>query len=140
MTDPNTAPQGAREVRAPRGTELSCKGWTQEAALRMLMNNLDPEVAEHPDRLVVYGGTGRAGVGRRPSVLAMAIAIHQERPPRHHLDHSVAGTETVVTEPEAYADAVAAVEVDVVPRGRGHEPTRIRSLRLPRSTFTPDGW
>ena len=47
-------------VRAPRGTELSCKGWQQEAALRMLMNNLDPEVAEDPDNLVVYGGTGRA--------------------------------------------------------------------------------
>jgi urocanate hydratase len=50
----------ARLVRAPRGTELSCKGWPQEAALRMLMNNLDPEVAEHPEDLVVYGGTGRA--------------------------------------------------------------------------------
>ena len=50
----------ARTVRAPRGTELSCKGWQQEAALRMLMNNLDPEVAERPDDLVVYGGTGRA--------------------------------------------------------------------------------
>jgi urocanate hydratase len=47
-------------VRAPRGTELSCRGWQQEAALRMLMNNLDPEVAEHPDDLVVYGGTGKA--------------------------------------------------------------------------------
>jgi urocanate hydratase len=51
---------GARAVRAPRGTELTCKGWQQEAALRMLMNNLDPEVAERPDDLVVYGGTGRA--------------------------------------------------------------------------------
>ncbi|MDA0328802.1 MAG: urocanate hydratase [Gemmatimonadetes bacterium] len=51
---------GPRVVRAPRGNDLSCKGWTQEAALRMLMNNLDPEVAEHPDRLVVYGGTGKA--------------------------------------------------------------------------------
>jgi urocanate hydratase len=50
----------ARPVRAPRGTELSCRGWGQEAALRMLMNNLDPEVAERPDDLVVYGGTGRA--------------------------------------------------------------------------------
>jgi urocanate hydratase len=49
-----------REVRAPRGPELSCRGWQQEAALRMLMNNLDPEVAEDPDRLVVYGGSGRA--------------------------------------------------------------------------------
>jgi urocanate hydratase len=47
-------------VRAPRGTELTCKGWPQEAALRMLMNNLDPDVAERPEDLVVYGGTGRA--------------------------------------------------------------------------------
>ena len=52
--------QQARTVRAPRGSEISCKGWQQEAALRMLMNNLDPEVAEHPEDLVVYGGTGRA--------------------------------------------------------------------------------
>jgi urocanate hydratase len=51
---------GARTVRAPRGPERSCRGWVQEAALRMLMNNLDPEVAERPQDLVVYGGTGRA--------------------------------------------------------------------------------
>src|SRR5438105_2132356 len=50
----------ARTVRAPRGSTLSCKGWQQEAALRMLMNTLDPEVAERPEDLVVYGGTGRA--------------------------------------------------------------------------------
>jgi urocanate hydratase len=50
----------SREVRAPRGTKLSCKGWPQEAAMRMLMNNLDPDVAERPEDLVVYGGTGRA--------------------------------------------------------------------------------
>jgi urocanate hydratase len=50
----------ARVVRAPRGRELHCKGWRQEGALRMLMNNLDPEVAERPDELIVYGGTGRA--------------------------------------------------------------------------------
>ena len=49
-----------RPVRAPRGTEISCKGWHQEAALRMLCNNLDPENAENPDELIVYGGTGRA--------------------------------------------------------------------------------
>ena len=49
-----------RSISAPRGTTLSCKGWPQEAALRMLMNNLDPEVAENPDELVVYGGTGKA--------------------------------------------------------------------------------
>jgi urocanate hydratase len=54
------SPAGPRPVRAPRGTTLSCKGWPQEAALRMLMNNLDPEVAEHPDQLIVYGGSGRA--------------------------------------------------------------------------------
>src|SRR5688572_23474556 len=48
------------EIRAPRGGELSCKGWQQEAALRMLMNNLDPDVAERPQDLVVYGGTGKA--------------------------------------------------------------------------------
>ncbi|MEV8323087.1 urocanate hydratase [Kitasatospora sp. NPDC056731] len=51
---------GPREVRAARGTGLTAQGWQQEAALRMLMNNLDPEVAEHPSKLVVYGGTGKA--------------------------------------------------------------------------------
>ncbi len=51
---------GPRPVRAPRGAQISCKGWQQEAALRMLMNNLDPEVAERPDDLVVYGGSGKA--------------------------------------------------------------------------------
>jgi urocanate hydratase len=51
---------GARVVHAPRGTTLSCRGWQQEAALRMLMNNLDPDVAENPAELVVYGGTGKA--------------------------------------------------------------------------------
>ncbi|MCZ6601219.1 MAG: urocanate hydratase [Acidobacteria bacterium] len=56
----DSRPAGARTVRAPRGNEISCKGWAQEAALRMLMNNLDPDVAEDPDRLIVYGGTGRA--------------------------------------------------------------------------------
>jgi urocanate hydratase len=50
----------ASTIRAPRGAEISCKGWHQEAALRMLMNNLDPEVAERPEDLVVYGGTGKA--------------------------------------------------------------------------------
>ena len=50
----------SRVIRAPRGTEKSCKGWVQEAALRMLMNNLDPDVTERPEDLVVYGGTGKA--------------------------------------------------------------------------------
>src|ERR1044071_1474256 len=51
---------GARPVRAPRGATRTCKTWHAEAALRMLMNNLDPEVAENPDELVVYGGRGQA--------------------------------------------------------------------------------
>src|SRR5437762_11726319 len=51
---------GKRIIQAPRGSDRSCKGWHQEAAMRMLMNNLDPDVAENPDQLVVYGGTGRA--------------------------------------------------------------------------------
>ena len=59
---------GPPEIRAPRGSERSCKGWPQEAALRMLMNNLDPDVAERPADLVVYGGTGKAAwKGTRPS-------------------------------------------------------------------------
>jgi urocanate hydratase len=63
MTDARLSGQGTagpRPVRAPRGTTLSCRSWPQEAAMRMLMNNLDPEVAEHPDQLIVYGGSGRA--------------------------------------------------------------------------------
>src|SRR3712207_7658920 len=58
MTAGNKGNRGP--VRAPRGPELSCKGWVQEAAYRMLHNNLDPEVAERPEDLVVYGGTGKA--------------------------------------------------------------------------------
>jgi len=56
-TNPKT---GYQPIRAPRGTEISCKGWQQEAAMRMLMNNLDPEVAEKPEELIVYGGRGKA--------------------------------------------------------------------------------
>ncbi|HVS30978.1 MAG TPA: urocanate hydratase [Thermoanaerobaculia bacterium] len=52
--------ESTRTIRAPRGTKISCQGWQQEAALRMLMNNLDPEVAERPDQLIVYGGIGKA--------------------------------------------------------------------------------
>src|SRR5437588_10638665 len=53
-------PQQYTPIKAPRGNALSCKGWQQEAAMRMLMNNLDEDVAERPRDLVVYGGTGRA--------------------------------------------------------------------------------
>ncbi|HEX8244974.1 MAG TPA: urocanate hydratase [Longimicrobium sp.] len=61
MTTIAEAPAGTRRtIRAPRGSQISCRGWQQEAALRMLMNNLDPDVAERPEDLVVYGGTGRA--------------------------------------------------------------------------------
>ena len=59
MTEPMTA-RPERPIHAPRGSALSCKGWPQEAALRMLMNNLDPDVAERWEDLVVYGGSGKA--------------------------------------------------------------------------------
>ena len=60
MTTAPTASKSARIVRAPRGPDITCKGWQQEAAMRMLMNNLDAEVAEKPDDLIVYGGSGKA--------------------------------------------------------------------------------
>src|SRR3954466_9453246 len=68
---------GARPVRAPRGTDLTARSWQTEAPLRMLMNNLDPDVAERPDDLVVYGGSGKAarnwqafdGIVRSPTPL-----------------------------------------------------------------------
>src|SRR5688500_9405466 len=56
----STLVSAQRTIRTPRGAQRSCKGWAQEAALRMLMNNLDPDVAERPEDLVVYGGTGKA--------------------------------------------------------------------------------
>jgi urocanate hydratase len=60
MPHNDTSTNGPRVVRAPRGPQITCKGWQQEAAMRMIMNNLDPDVAERPDDLVVYGGSGRA--------------------------------------------------------------------------------
>src|SRR5690242_20015868 len=63
MSDSRPAPSrldNARRIRAPRGPDLRARNWQTEAALRMLMNNLDPEVAERPEELVVYGGIGRA--------------------------------------------------------------------------------
>ena len=59
-TEPVSSSAGRRDIHAPRGSAISCRGWQQEAALRMLMNNLDPDVAERPGDLVVYGGTGKA--------------------------------------------------------------------------------
>src|SRR5699024_7809984 len=56
----NNPRHNIREIRSPRGTELSCRSWMTEAPMRMLMNNLDPDVAENPHELVVYGGIGRA--------------------------------------------------------------------------------
>src|SRR5205823_10171590 len=58
--EPEIASSAYTPIKAPRGTAISCKGWQQEAAMRMLMNNLDEEVGERPQDLVVYGGTGRA--------------------------------------------------------------------------------
>src|ERR1700722_7648133 len=67
-------------IRAPRGTQLTCKSWQQEAAMRMLMNNLDEEVAERPKDLVVYGGTGRAA---RSWAADHAIVATLTRPRQH---------------------------------------------------------
>jgi urocanate hydratase len=58
--EPDIPATGVRVIRAPRGTALSCRNWLIEAPYRMIQNNLDPEVAEHPDSLVVYGGIGKA--------------------------------------------------------------------------------
>ena len=73
------ASKGDAPIRAPRGSAISCKGWHQEAALRMLINNLDPEVAESPDELIVYGGTGtrRAQLGVLPRHRARARIARQ---------------------------------------------------------------
>jgi urocanate hydratase len=60
MNDAASSVNSYQPVRAPRGTTITCKGWQQEAAMRMLMNNLDPEVAERPQELIIYGGTGKA--------------------------------------------------------------------------------
>ncbi|MGD2110778.1 MAG: urocanate hydratase, partial [Phycisphaerae bacterium] len=60
MTTASSTIDRSRTVRAPRGTTISCKGWQQEAAMRMLMNNLDAEVAENPAELIIYGGSGKA--------------------------------------------------------------------------------
>ena len=68
--------QSRESIRAPRGTQRSCKSWATEGAMRMLMNNLDPEVAEHPDQLIVYGGSGRAA--RNWDAYAAIIATLQD--------------------------------------------------------------
>lgn len=71
MASSITANLDLKNVKAPTGTELNCKGWHQEAALRMLLNNLDPEVAEKPEELIVYGGNGKAA--RNPEALKEII-------------------------------------------------------------------
>src|SRR5260370_6303415 len=76
----------SRVVRAPRGAELSCLGWPQESAMRMLMNNLDPEVAERPADLVVYGGNGPAGAPSGTHFghhLATELLPNRPPPPAH---------------------------------------------------------
>src|SRR4030088_1737017 len=72
---PDPPRRAGRGIRAPRGSELTCLGWPQEAAMRMLMNNLDPEVAERPEDLVVYGGTGK-GARPREAFHAILRALH----------------------------------------------------------------
>src|ERR1700675_1800866 len=75
---------GARPVRAPHGNTLTCRSWQTEAPLRCLMNNLDPDVAEDPDSLVVYGGTGRAARSWEcfDAIVATLRSLRDERPLR----------------------------------------------------------
>ena len=98
------ATRGARPVRAPRGTEMSCRGWQQEAALRMLMNNLDPEVAERPDDLVVYGATGRPA----RSWEALEAIVHELR--------QLADDETLLVASGKPSTPVRARPTDIRPR------------------------
>ena len=76
----------SRHIAAPTGTELSCRSWTTEAAMRMLMNNLDPDVAEKPGELVVYGGVGRAAHGVAVQARPEAGSLHPE--PEHDALHA----------------------------------------------------
>ena len=86
-----------RTIRAPRGTTLSCRSWQQEAALRMLMNNLDPEVAERPQDLVVYGGIGKAArvVQNAARVLGIELLAATEAIEFHRPTRSSAPLEAV---------------------------------------------
>ena len=85
---------GPRPVRAPRGAERSCRGWLQEAALRCLMNNLDPEVAENPDELVVYGGRGLNPLIFRNATAAGHPGGRSAWPRLRALDHSASFAST----------------------------------------------
>ena len=74
--EPSKAVAGPRVVRAPRGKSLNCGSWLTEAPFRMLQNNLDPEVAEHPDKLVVYGGIGKAARNWEAFDTILAVLRH----------------------------------------------------------------
>src|SRR3954465_11134966 len=99
-------------VRAARGTALSCKGWIQEAALRMLQNNLGPEVAERPDDLVVYGGNGRAARDWR-SFDAMVRTLTDLRDDETMLVHS--GRPVGVLRTHEWAPRVLIANSNLVP-------------------------
>jgi len=104
-----------RDIRAPRGAEITCLGWPQEAAMRMLMNNLDPDVAEKPSELVVYGGIGKAA--RDWPSFDRIVAEHERGPLRRvvaeratSLREAVTGRASSVR--EAMAERVGAGDGD----------------------------
>ena len=104
---------GAPAIRAARGTELSCLGWSQEAALRMLCNNLDPEVAERPEDLVVYGGTGKAARDW-PSFHAIVASLRQLKSDETLLVQS--GKAVGIFRTHEYAPRVLIANSNLVPR------------------------
>jgi urocanate hydratase len=121
-----------KEIRAPRGRALSCKGWHQEAALRMLMNNLDPEVAERPDELIVYGGTGKAARDW-PSFEAIVRALQQLENDETLLVQS--GKPVGVFRTHAYAPRVLIANANLV----GHWSNWSEFHRLERMGLTMYG-
>ena len=121
-----------RTIRAPRGTSLTCKGWPQEAALRMLMNNLDPEVAERPDDLVVYGGSGKAArnwpafdaiVRSLPIARARRNAARAVRQAGRYLSDTSGRAARAHRERAARAGVG---DVGKLPRSRGSRPDDVR--------------
>ncbi len=121
-------PSGPRPVRAPRGTALSCRGWPQEAAMRMLMNNLDPEVAEHPDQLIVYGGSGRAARSW-PAYDAIVRTLHDLKDDETMLVQS--GKPVGVMRTHEWAPRVLIANSNLVPQwATWEEFRRLESLGL----------
>ena len=122
-----------RTIRSPRGTTLTCKGWPQEAALRMLMNNLDPDVAERPDDLVVYGGSGKAArnwriVRRDRPIAAVARARRNAARPVRQAGRRVSNPSRRAARAHRQRAARAGVgDLGELPRPRASRPHDVRA-------------